>query len=213
MTDCKITVDDLNANAQPAQPLPPTPLPPTGFSSLVDRFTVFARNCLGINSPPVPVIGAVQTIPHPDSVQNVNLCSPITALQIEFSETLLVSASAEIRLFRIRTYDEGTSTWALRYENLDGTPFVGVLPPDLVAQTAQVNVTRNNLPGCVAGTTWFMRETARFDAETGAEESTTTDWVDNTGAITTTMPSGFVFGSCESVCAPTTAKGVGGWGF
>lgn len=133
---------------------------------------------------------------------------PPPPLKIEFSETKLYSASSELGLFRVREYNEDTGTWSLRYENLNGTPFTGALPADLTAVTAQVNVTRTAILGCAAGVPYYMRETARFDAETGALESELVDWVDSAGAVFTTAPAGFVFGGCPEVCEVQTPVGV-----
>jgi hypothetical protein len=142
---------------------------------------------------------AVQTVPHPDFVQNVKFCDPLPPLKIEFSETKLYSASSELGLFRIREYSEDTGVWTLRYENLDGTPFTGTLPTDLTSVTAQVNVTRTAVLGCAAGVSYYMRETARFDAETGALESELVDWVDSAGVVSAAAPAGFVLGDCPAV--------------
>jgi hypothetical protein len=121
---------------------------------------------------------------------------PIASLSIEFSETLLYSASTEQALMRIRNYNESTGAWALRYENLDGTLFTGTLPSDLVAQTAQVNVTRTTSMGCAANLPYIQRETSRFDAETGNLESELVDWVSPTGIVSLIAPPGFSPSPC-----------------
>lgn len=136
-------------------------------------------------------------------VKIVDSCDTVTgppvpgaALSIEFAETLLYSASTEQALVRIRQYSEATGIWTLRYEELNGTAFTGALPADLVAQTAQVNVTRTALPGCANGQPFTQYETTRFDAETGVPEGTSTEWVNAVGGSFSVQPVGFLIGSC-----------------
>lgn len=137
--------------------------------------------------------------------------APAANLQIEFSEMLLYSASTETALMRIRQYQESTGTWQLRYENLDGTAYAGILPPDLEAQTAQVNVTRTAVLGNNGSANFIQRETVRYDAETGAIESTVTDWIDSNGTVSVTKPVGFSLGELSATSAPT-AVSAGGLG-
>jgi hypothetical protein len=164
--------------------------------------------------------GALDFVPcSVNRVKLVDACDaaapppPVANLNIEFSEQLLYSASTEQSVMRIRRYDEGTGAWSLVYENLDGTPFAGALPPDLTARTAQVNVTRGYIQGCANGVPIVMRETSRFDAETGALESELVDYLDSAGAVITTTPAGFALGDCPSVCLSTAPVGVvAAWG-
>lgn len=169
-------------------PPPPSPTP----------ITITGADCAGA---PVAATGLpqqiIQTVPHPTAVQPVKICGPIANLKIEFSETLLFSASTEQSIYRIKEYNEDTGTWVTRYENLDGTLFTGALPPDLNRVSALVNVTRTQVLGCAAGVPYAMRETARFDAETGALESEVVDWVDSAGVVQTTAPADFVLGECK----------------
>jgi hypothetical protein len=76
-----------------------------------------------------------------------------------------------------------------------------------------VNVTRGYIQGCANGVPIVMRETSRFDAETGALESELVDYLDSAGAVITTTPAGFALGDCPSVCLSTAPVGVvAAWG-
>jgi hypothetical protein len=197
MTDsCKLTVEQINAGALPAQPIVPPVVTPEPVT-LVLNGAAIGKDCAGVDLALVPTHATVQTVPHPTAVQNVKVCGPIANLKIEFSETLLFSASTEQSIYRIKEYNEDAGTWATRYENLDGTPFTGALPTDLNRISALVNVTRTQVLGCAAGVPYTMRETARFDAETGALESEVIDWVDSAGVVQTAAPAGFVIGECK----------------
>lgn len=139
---------------------------------------------------------AEQVVNAPGTALLVKMCGPSASLKIEFSETLMYSASTEQSVMRVREYNEELGTWSLRYENLDGTPFVGTLPTDLTAVETQVQVVRTTELGCSAGQAFVQRTTARFDSETGALESESTDWIDNTGAVLVVAPAGWSFGPC-----------------
>jgi hypothetical protein len=171
--------------------------------------TITGEDCAGT---PLPITGLsgqiVQTVPAPGAVQTVKFCDPVANLKIEFSETLLYSASTEQSIVRIREYNEDTGAWVLRYENLDGTPFVGTLPADLTAQTAQVNVTRTSVLGCAASVPYIMRETSRFDAETGALESEIIEWVDSAGVVYSVAPAGFSLGDCICPSLLAAQRGI-----
>jgi hypothetical protein len=119
-------------------------------------------------------------------------------MKLEFSETVLYSASTEQTLVRIREYNEDSGLWALRYENLDGTAYIGVVPADANALSAQIQVVRTLAPGCAAGVSYSQRDTSKFDSETGALESAVIDWVDAAGVASATMPVGFSLGACTS---------------
>ena len=156
---------------------------------------------------------AKQIVNAPGTALAVRMCGPTALLKIEFSETLLHSASTEQTLMRIREYNEDRGAWSLRYENLDGTPYAGVLPADLTVATAQVQVTETALLGCAAGVTFEQRTTSRFDAETGALDSTLTVWVGTSGLVLGTAPLGFALGACPGVCLTATPVGViASWG-
>jgi hypothetical protein len=174
--------------------------------------TAIGVDCSG-NPVTATAVGVAQTVPHPTAVQNVKVCGPIANFKIEFSETLLFSASTEQSIYRVKEYNEGAGTWVTRYESLDGTPFTGTLPTDLNRVSALANVTRTQVLGCAAGVPYAMRETSRFDAETGALESEVIDWVDSAGVVATTLPVGFKLGACRELCAASTAHGLTGWGF
>ena len=156
---------------------------------------------------------AKQIVNAPGTALSVRMCGPTANLKIEFSETLLHSASTELALMRIREYNEDLGTWSLRYENLDGTPFVGVLPADLTVATAQVQVTETALLGCAEGKAFEQRTTSRFDGETGALDSTLTVWVSAGGPVLSAAPPGFVLGACPEVCTLAVPVGViASWG-
>jgi hypothetical protein len=140
-----------------------------------------------------------QVVNAPGTALSVRMCGPTASLKIEFSETLMHSASTEQSLMRIREYNEDTGLWSLRYENLDGTPFVGALPADLTVATAQVQVVRTTELGCSGGQAFVQRTTARFDSETGALESETIDWANSSGSTLAAAPEGFVLGECKCV--------------
>jgi hypothetical protein len=184
-------------------PPPPPPPPP-------EPVFVAATSCDPVLTTDVQVDNTLSQAVHtvPGTALQVKLCDPVANLKLEFSETKLYSASSELGLFRIREYNEDAGAWALRYENLDGTPFTGALPADLTATSAQVNVTRDNVLGCAEGVPYLMRVTSRFDAETGVLEDEVVDWVDSAGNATTAAPAGFVLGACPDVCEVTTPVGV-----
>lgn len=165
-----------------------------------------ALACDGVTTIDVQADPSVKQIVNaPGTSLSVRMCGPTTAVRIEFSETVLYSASTEQTVVRIREFDEDNGTWGLRYENLDGTPFLGPMPGDLYEVTAQVAPVVNETLGCVLSFNgagfpvtekYIQRSTKLFDAETGALESTTTEWEDATGTIFTVAPVGFVLGTC-----------------
>jgi hypothetical protein len=123
-------------------------------------------------------------------------------MKLEFSETLLYSVSTEQTLVRVREYNEDSGAWVLRYENLDGSAYGGVVPPDATATSAQIQVVRTLAAGCAASVPYSQRDTSRFDSETGALESAVIDWVDSLGVSVSTIPTGFTLGACTP-CEPT----------
>ena len=137
----------------------------------------------------------VSTPPTPDPLRP----------RIEFSETPLYSASTGQRAFRIREYNEDAGTWSLRYEYPDGSGMAS--PPADLGATAQVQVAQAQEVGCANGVPYIMRVISRFDSETGTAISSTTDWVDNTGAAVSTMPVGFALGDCAT-CTPLSSRGI-----
>ncbi len=83
MTDtCKTSIDDLNAHALPALPIAPAP---ALTMQLSDKGAAIGKDCAGVDLPPVPIVGAVQTVPHPQAVQLVKICSPTATLDREYS--------------------------------------------------------------------------------------------------------------------------------
>lgn len=142
---------------------------------------------------------AKQVINAPGTVLSVRMCGPTTAVRIEFNETVLYSASTEQTVVRIREFNEDSGTWSLRYENLDGLPFVGSVPADLYEVTAQINVVRTETPGCANGQGYSQRTTSKYDAETGALEDEVVDWTDSTGAVLGAPPASFELGACQQV--------------
>jgi hypothetical protein len=140
----------------------------------------------------------------PGTALQVKLCDPVVNMKLEFSETLLYSASTEQTLVRVREYNEDSGAWVLRYENLDGSAYGGVIPPDATATSAQIQVVRTLAAGCAASVPYSQRDTSRFDSETGALESSVIDWVDSTGVAVAIIPSGFTLGACLASSASAT---------
>jgi hypothetical protein len=83
MNECKPTLDSINAGALPALVYPP--VLPANSVAIADKGTAIGKDCAGVDLAPVPIVGAVQTIPHPTGVQLVKICTPAGTLDRDYS--------------------------------------------------------------------------------------------------------------------------------
>lgn len=128
----------------------------------------------------------------------VRVCGSLTVsqpLQIEFASQWFYDASTNAKYERLRRYDESTGIWVVEWYDFNGNP-ISAPPEANLRSTAQFDVEYVVEPGCANGVPYSRVMTLVHDAETGALNNFSFEWVNSAGAFSPTAPTGWQLGAC-----------------
>lgn len=156
MTDTKTICPPCPPNAGPAAQIPPCGEPCAPIPVIPAEVTVDGVDCDG-NPISVTGAGVVQNVPHPDTVQKVQICN-----RNEFDHTILCDPVTGDNVIVVTLYDPETGIPTSSAYLMDSTPYAG--PIAALVACPDSDLESDALEMCDVGTT-FWRWIVKQDGE------------------------------------------------
>lgn len=165
---CSPSRDSLDPSTNPASP-----------------GNIYGRLCDGSLAPIHPM-RRYQTIPHPDYVQRVEICSDTTTPQTPSQFWILCDPVTGERIVVVLTFDiSGNPVFPALAYNLDGTAYVGSIDALVTCSTENFDITEGS-PWCDGATTIIPHTI--WDVTNNPPTVVSMVWTDLAGAVV--VPSG-----------------------